>query len=143
EGNPWFEIQAHLGTSVAGAGDINGDGYSDIVVGAPGQGAAYVIYGEPSGAVDKVGTSGADRLFGGDFDDTLSGGDGNDVLGGKGGTNVLTGGGGSEAFFYALSDQHHDVGTDFPPGGDAIDLPAANISAFATVAQLLSKAARG
>src|SRR5262245_47058489 len=133
----------YLGTSVAGAGDINGDGYSDIVVGAPGHGAAYVIYGEASGAVDKVGTSGDDRLFGGDFDDTLSGGDGNDVLGGKGGNNVLTGGAGSDAFVYALSDQYNDVVADFRQGEDVIDLGAANISDFATVQHLLSNDAQG
>ncbi|HJZ34030.1 MAG TPA: hypothetical protein VKF35_23130 [Hyphomicrobiaceae bacterium] len=147
QGNLGFELPAELGTSVAGAGDINGDGYSDIVVGAPGfslaEGVAYVIYGEASGAVNKVGTSGADRLFGGDFDDTLSGGDGNDVIGGKGGTNLVTGGAGSDAFVYALSDQHHDVVTDFRQGEDVIDLRAANISDFATVAQLLSNDAQG
>jgi FG-GAP repeat len=45
----WF------GNSVAGAGDINGDGYADVVVGAPyndrggsAAGAAYVFYGGPS-----------------------------------------------------------------------------------------------
>ncbi|GGB94645.1 hypothetical protein GCM10011325_22510 [Dyadobacter sediminis] len=47
---------AQLGSSVSNAGDINGDGYSDIIAGAPfysnGQtqeGAAYVYYGSPSG----------------------------------------------------------------------------------------------
>lgn len=51
---------AFFGTSVAGAGDINGDGYSDIIVGADGydnvltnEGAAFVYYGSLSG----VGTS--------------------------------------------------------------------------------------
>jgi len=38
-----------LGYSVSGAGDINNDGYDDIIIGAPGksaqQGATYVIYG--------------------------------------------------------------------------------------------------
>src|SRR5215813_4048922 len=147
QGNLGFELPAELGTSVAGAGDINGDGYSDIVVGAPGfslaEGVAYVIYGEASGAVNKVGTSGADRLFGGDFDDTLSGGDGNDVIGGKGGTNLVTGGAGSDAFVYALSDQHHDVVTDFRQGEDVIDLRAADIGDFATVQHLLSNDAQG
>src|SRR5215471_460952 len=147
QGNLGFDLPTHLGTSVAGAGDINGDGYDDIVVGAPvfslAEGAAYVIYGGPSGAVNKVGTSGDDRLFGGDFDDTLSGGDGNDVVGGKGGNNVLSGGAGSDSFVYALADQHHDVVTDFRPGEDVIDLRAADIRDFATVQHLLSNDAQG
>jgi hypothetical protein len=42
-----------FGASVAGAGDVNGDGYGDIIVGAPGlltnTGAAYVWHGSSSG----------------------------------------------------------------------------------------------
>ncbi|MGD8623433.1 MAG: FG-GAP-like repeat-containing protein [Anaerolineae bacterium] len=47
---------AKLGTSVATAGDVNGDGYSDVIVGAPtydngqtDEGRAYVYYGSASG----------------------------------------------------------------------------------------------
>ena len=44
--------QAWFGSSVATAGDVNGDGYSDVIVGAPGDfskaGTAYVYHGAPS-----------------------------------------------------------------------------------------------
>jgi hypothetical protein len=47
---------AHLGYSVASAGDVNGDGYSDVLVGAPekdngqtDEGAAYLFLGSPIG----------------------------------------------------------------------------------------------
>ena len=51
----WIEsdlAQARLGWSVSGAGDVNGDGFDDIVVGAylyGGTGAAFVFYGSASG----------------------------------------------------------------------------------------------
>ena len=44
------------GQSVAAAGDIDGDGFDDVIVGAPeagsGSGAAYVVYGHAHGNVD-------------------------------------------------------------------------------------------
>ncbi len=49
----------YYGYSVAGAGDVNGDGYSDIIIGAYGasyspdtDGAVYVYHGSPSGLTD-------------------------------------------------------------------------------------------
>ncbi len=47
---------SRLGTSVAGVGDVNNDGYADMLVGAPAwgpafsyEGAAYLFLGSPSG----------------------------------------------------------------------------------------------
>jgi hypothetical protein len=39
-----------FGRSVSGAGDVNGDGFSDVIVGAHGDVAAYVVYGSSTGA---------------------------------------------------------------------------------------------
>ncbi|MFH1468369.1 MAG: MopE-related protein [Pseudomonadota bacterium] len=67
------DVYHEAGAAVAGAGDVNGDGYDDLLVGAPGwhpsglwSGAAYVVLGGPSiaggGLADAdwriVGTSG-------------------------------------------------------------------------------------
>ncbi len=51
-------VDAAMGTSVAGAGDVNGDGFYDVIVGLPGfsngeshEGVARVYYGSQSGLV--------------------------------------------------------------------------------------------
>ncbi|MFZ4410960.1 MAG: VCBS domain-containing protein, partial [Paracraurococcus sp.] len=47
------------GTSVAGVGDINGDGFADLLVGAPQNGsggAAYLVFGKASGAAVNLAT---------------------------------------------------------------------------------------
>jgi len=41
-------VSETLGWSVAGAGDVNGDGFSDVIVNAVGAGRAYVFYGGAS-----------------------------------------------------------------------------------------------
>lgn len=68
---------AYMGASVAEAGDINGNGYADIVVGSPGyesavaqadEGAVYVYQGTPAGVnaalIDIIETNVAGEQFG-------------------------------------------------------------------------------
>jgi Ca2+-binding RTX toxin-like protein len=96
------------GVSVASAGDINDDGFSDIIIGAPraeppgfgaraDHGASYVVYGiAPDTAVTLDGTRASQTLAGGAFDDLLRGRGGDDTLHGNGGTDILNGGTGND-----------------------------------------------
>lgn len=95
-----------LGQSVSGAGDVNGDGFADVIVGADGGddggngvGESYVIYGGPAGfTLTQVAgsTAGNDTLTGTAADERLIGGQGNDTLIGGGGADVFVGGAGDD-----------------------------------------------
>ena len=57
-------FQDKLGFSVAGAGDVNGDGFGDVVLGGPGTGATtYAIFGSASPAAVDVSTLTATQGF--------------------------------------------------------------------------------
>jgi Ca2+-binding RTX toxin-like protein len=50
-----------LGKAVAGAGDVNNDGFTDVIIGAPsagGTGAAYVVFGKSSTTTVSLGSLG-------------------------------------------------------------------------------------
>ncbi|HEV2747846.1 MAG TPA: hypothetical protein VGW34_11180 [Allosphingosinicella sp.] len=92
------------GVSVSGAGDVNRDGFADLIVGATGgddggsvAGEAYVIFGAaPTTAVTRTGTAIDQTIRGGAFNDTLSGLGGADQLFGAAGNDTLNGGTGRD-----------------------------------------------
>jgi len=88
------------GAAVAGGGDIDGDGFDDVIVGALGSygtadqnGKTYVVFGGEFGAtVTNLGTSGNDTFSGTTARQVMVGGRGNDTLTGGGGQDTLLGG---------------------------------------------------
>lgn len=92
------------GTSVSAAGDMNGDGYDDLIVGAYAaddgggtSGSTYIIYGGAQfSASAQAATFGDDIVTGTVFNDVLNSGDGADVINGLGGRDVIKGGNGAD-----------------------------------------------
>ncbi len=95
------------GTPVSSAGDVNGDGFDDLIIGAEGgdagatdSGESYVVFGGnfTGGAETQVGNATANTLtaVNGAALDVLIGGGGNDILISDGGPDVLIGGEGND-----------------------------------------------
>ncbi len=100
------------GKSVSGAGDVNGDGFDDVIVGAPradfsefDSGSSYIIYGSRNfgsgnggGELPEIrGTAADDTLKGSKAAEHFIAGDGNDNLLGLGGADVFDAGVGDDA----------------------------------------------
>jgi Ca2+-binding RTX toxin-like protein len=110
------------GLSAASAGDVNGDGFADLIVGSPSadpngnlSGASYVVFGRlPDAAVNRTGTAAAQTLAGGNFNDTLSGLGGDDTLDGGAGNDTMSGGLGNDIY---IVDSAADTITGAPNAG--------------------------
>ena len=98
-------VTAHdmSGGSVSSAGDVNGDGFDDLVIGAYGSdanadyaGSSYVFFGSNNGAVTRLGTAANDTLTGTSGADVFVGGLGNDRLNGVAGADSFHGGAGND-----------------------------------------------
>ena len=85
-------------TSISSAGDVNGDGLDDLMVGNPESDSSYVVFGRigSGGTVTHPGTPGNDHLIGTQTADIFDAGDGNDRMIGHGGADVFHGGAGND-----------------------------------------------
>ena len=73
-------MQDYSGTTVSGAGDVNGDGFADVLVGAPGNdaaspeaGAAYIVFGGRTADLDVANISTAGILISGNAGSDMTG----------------------------------------------------------------------
>jgi VCBS repeat-containing protein len=91
-----FSSAASIATasSVSAAGDLNRDGFDDILIGGSSPNTAYVLFGGAFDAsttpVNTNGGIGNEMLIGALGDDTLSGGGGADVIRGGKGDDTIT-----------------------------------------------------
>jgi hypothetical protein len=104
--------QSQTGRSVSSAGDVNGDGLTDLLIGAPfsdtatgvNAGRSYVIFGATNGAFannfyDNIGNPTNDVIQGTLNNESFAGGLGNDKVVGMGGADIMNGGAGNDRFF--------------------------------------------
>ena len=117
-----IDAKDYSGGSVASAGDVNGDGFDDLIIGAShgdpllivnhfiqtvtDAGESYVVFGKgPQSAAVRIGAAANQVIRGGDFndfldgaggDDTLLGGAGKDTIVDSSGNDLIVGGAGAD-----------------------------------------------
>ncbi len=107
-GSSGFRLKggSNYAPSVSSAGDVNGDGFDDVIVGkynanpnGDDSGSSYIVFGRSDftgSGVDFFGTSGDDIFTGTKAAESFEGGDGNDRMIGRGGADSFDGGAGND-----------------------------------------------
>ena len=107
-GNNGFAIEGVTNEiTINKAGDLNSDGFDDLVIGDPdnSSGTVYTIFGSSNivtnfnGGIVNNGTEGDDLLGGTSEADVINGGAGNDTVSGFLGNDLIDGGAGNDSLF--------------------------------------------
>ena len=109
DGSNGFRLDGEAGDesgySVSAAGDVNGDGFDDLMIGAYeadpngySSGSSYILFGRSdfTSFIDFPGTPEDDNLIGTQAAEVFDAGDGNDRMIGRGGADVFHGGNGAD-----------------------------------------------
>ena len=101
-----LHLDFEVGRFVSDAGDVNGDGFDDLIMGVSmgnldngtlDLGSSYIVLGgNHTDTVTFLGTHEADHLVGTTAAESFVAGDGNDVMIGRGGLDVFHGGAGDD-----------------------------------------------
>ena len=137
-GNDGFKLSGAAANNVAGwqvasAGDVNADGFSDIIIGGWGAnpnanaaaGSSYVVFGHrPDAAIAFTGSNLGQKTHGSDFADTFSGNGGSDTIIGYAGDDVINGDAGNDNLDGGAGNDSLDGGTgdDVMAGGNGDDV---------------------
>ena len=134
------------GWSVSGAGDVNGDGFADLIVGAPfdspngaSSGASFVVFGGNfTQSVTQVGTISGETLTGTNEDDIIFAGGGGDTINGTSGQDRLWGGDGADIFVFSRDDGTSTIIDFSSSDGDQVDVTKFGFANWAELQPSLS-----
>ena len=116
---PGIDGNDYYGGAISGAGDVNGDGIDDLILGATraneDRGKSYVVFGVGKTLSNTIqGTVNDDLLRGTSSEDTIAGLSGNDSILGLAGNDSITGGDGADTLRGNLGNDllEGDLGSD-------------------------------